>query len=85
MADGKPGPRQKGTRSCISLRIPAEHRLVYEHMQVEGGYQSLNDYLTAVLADLHQLPTPQYIKVDEVDPERPPRAMQDRLFSNPAA
>lgn len=85
MAAGKPGPEKKGTRSCISLRIPAEHRLVYEHAQAAGGYQSLNDYLTAALADLHHLPTPGYIKVDDVDPASPPRPIQDRLFSNPAA
>ncbi len=85
MADGKPGPEKKGTRSCISLRIPAEHRLVYEHAQITGGYRSLNDYLTVALADLHHLPTPPYIEVVEVDPEQPPKPVQDRLFSNPAA
>ncbi len=85
MADGKPGPEKKGTRSCISLRIPAEHRLVYEHAQAEGGFKSLNDYLTAALAGLHQLPKPDYIKIEEVDPANPPRPIQDRLFSNPAA
>lgn len=79
----KPGPPPKGDRSHLTLRLPKEHRAVYEFSAADGGYGNLNDYLTAVLATLHQLPMPDYIKIG--DEPRPRRTVQDRLFSSPAA
>lgn len=47
----------------------------------DGGYRSLSDYLTARLAELHHLPTPEYIKRDD----QPRSAVQDHLPGSTAA
>lgn len=53
----KPGPKPKGDRSQITLRVPAKHRELYALAAQTAGL-ALNDYLVMVLAQAHRLPVP---------------------------
>lgn len=55
----KPGPVPKGG-SRFPVRVPVEHRLIYEQAMREEGFSSLSDYVAAQLARLHQLEVPAY-------------------------
>jgi hypothetical protein len=56
-------PRQsKGERRQIPLRIPAEQFDVYRQAAADGGYPSINDYLVAQLALVHELPEPRWTR-----------------------
>jgi hypothetical protein len=63
----KPGPKPKGERSQITLRVPAEHRVIYALTAAAKGLP-LNDYLVSVLARAHDLPVP--VEAPAVDPGR---------------
>ncbi len=52
----------KGERRQIPLRIPAEQFEVYRQAAADGGYSSINDYLVAQLAAVHQLPEPAWTR-----------------------
>lgn len=56
----KPGPVPKGVRATFSMRMPPEHKAMYEQLAREAGLP-LCDYLTAVLAKVHELPEPEYV------------------------
>jgi hypothetical protein len=53
----KPGPKPKGDRSQITLRVPTKHRELYA-MAAETAGLALSDYLAMVLAKAHHLPVP---------------------------
>ena len=57
----KPGPKPKGVRSQITLRVPAKHRDLYVLAADTAGL-ALNDYLVAVLARAHHLPVPVEVR-----------------------
>ena len=54
--------QSKGERRQIPLRIPAEQFEVYRQAAADGGYPSINDYLVAQLAAVHQLPEPLWAR-----------------------
>ncbi len=54
---GNPG---KGARKPITVRVPDELFDVIEEAARTAGYVSINDYLNAVLADVHHTPIPSY-------------------------
>lgn len=56
----KPGPRPKGERGQITLRVPREHRQVYE-AEAAAANLSLTDYLALTLARATGLDEPEYI------------------------
>ena len=59
MARGrKPGTRPKGERSAITVRVPIDHKAVYD--EARGG-MPLSDYLALVLARAHELAEPSYV------------------------
>jgi len=55
----KPGPAPKGG-SRFPVRVPVEHRHVYEQAMRDEGFSSLSDYVAAQLARLHDLEVPAY-------------------------
>lgn len=55
----KPGPVPKGG-SRFPVRVPVEHRHVYEQAMRDEGFSSLSDYVAAQLARLHDLEVPAY-------------------------
>ena len=74
----KPGPKPKGDRSAITVRVPSEHARVYEEAAREAGFQSLSDYLCAHLAQGHGLAQPEYL-------QRPTRASGQEPLDLPLA
>ncbi|HEY1818360.1 MAG TPA: hypothetical protein VGG83_00395 [Trebonia sp.] len=67
----KPGPKPKGDRSQITIRIPSEHRDLYEHAARTAGL-ALSDYLMLVLARAHFLPEPATLRREPDDKEELP-------------
>ena len=62
------GRRPKGTRSQLTVRIPASHRPVYEAEAQRAGL-ALGDYIAVALAREHNLAEPDYLN-------RPPAAQE---------
>lgn len=56
----KPGPAPKGHRDPFTVRVPTEHKPIYEQQARNAGLP-LGDYVALVLAHAHQLPEPAYI------------------------
>ena len=72
----KPGPKPKGDRSQITVRVPSAHRELYEHAARAAGW-GLSDYLMLVLARAHFLPEPPVPRrMTEVQEELPVLADQ---------
>lgn len=69
----KPGTVPKGERDPITIRVPPEHKVLYDRLAKEGGYDSLSDYICARMAALHDLEVPEYVH------RRRKRSEQDAL------
>jgi hypothetical protein len=65
----RPGTPPKGDRAAITVRVPTAHHTVYERTARAQGYDSLSDYLGALLAELHGLQPPDYIHRRRGDPD----------------
>lgn len=52
----------KGERHQIPLRVPKDQFEVYRTAAAQHGYPSINDYLAARLAELHDLPEPEWAR-----------------------
>jgi len=63
----KPGTRPKGDRRAITVRVPADQWEVFDQARKRAGYDSLSDYVTAILAEEHGLEIPDYAKRPEQD------------------
>lgn len=63
MIKRKPGQQPKGDRAAITVRVPRNHYEVYADAARESGL-SLSDYLMSVLAELNELPVPEYVHRD---------------------
>ena len=50
----KPGTRPKGDRRAITVRVPRSQWAIFDGARKRAGYQSLSDYVTALLAE-HQM------------------------------
>lgn len=57
----KPGTVPKGNRAPITIRVPPEHKQLYDQLAKEGGYDGTCDYICAQLAALHELEVPDYV------------------------
>lgn len=57
----KPGHPPKGDRKSATVRLPREHIELYADRAEQLGYKNLNDYFTALLAEIHGLEPPPYI------------------------
>lgn len=57
----KPGPVPKGDRASLTIRVPRDHQSVYREAAAAEGFGSLNDYIAAQLARLHELDVPEYV------------------------
>jgi hypothetical protein len=66
----KPGPKPKGDRSRITVRVPVAHRELYDLAARTAGL-GLSDYLTLVLAQAHRLQVPPTVR-RVPDPEELP-------------
>lgn len=60
MAGNRPGPRAKGDRSPLHVRVPKVHRAVYEKAALAAG-MPLGDYVAIMLARAHELDEPDYV------------------------
>lgn len=67
MAGRRPGPDPKGKRTQVSLRPPTDHVEVYRQRAHDAGYPTLNDYLVAQLAHVHDLPEPHWTRPQQSD------------------
>lgn len=61
----KPGTRPKGDRRAITVRVPSSQWAVFDMARKRAGYQSLSDYVTALLAERHGLAVPDYARLDD--------------------
>ncbi len=61
----KPGTRPKGDRRAITVRVPDDLWHVLDAARKNAGYDNLSDYVTAVLAEDHQMEVPDYAKRPE--------------------
>lgn len=63
MADNrrKPGPKPKGDRSQLTVRLPARDREIYAAAATEAGLP-LCDYIAMALAHAHGLPEPEFLQ-----------------------
>lgn len=68
------GRPPKGDRRPVTVRLPAAHFERYDQAAREQGL-TLNDYLTVVLANRHELPLPDYVPTGG-----PPRESQPDLL-----
>jgi hypothetical protein len=66
----KPGPKPKGVRSQITLRVPVEHRKVYAEAAEAAGLP-LGDYIALALALAHGLAEPEFIRRNTNQEELP--------------
>jgi hypothetical protein len=60
MAGDRSGPRVKGDRTPMHVRVPRTHRAVYERLAKKAGLP-LGDYVALRLAQAHDLDEPEYI------------------------
>ncbi len=58
--NARPGTVPKGDRSAITVRVPRDHRGVYEQKATELGLP-LSDYIGLLLARAHRLEDPEYV------------------------
>jgi|APEBP8051072661_1049379.scaffolds.fasta_scaffold04998_2 hypothetical protein len=65
----KPGTRPKGDRRAITVRVPRSQWAIFDGARKRAGYQSLSDYVTALLAEHHGLDVPDYARLDDPDQE----------------
>ncbi len=56
----KPGTRPKGNRHAITVRVPEDQWELYRQFAQSEGYESLSDYVCALLAREHDLRVPDY-------------------------
>lgn len=56
----KPGTRPKGKRHAITVRVPDDQWNIYVQTASREGYDSLSDYVCALLAKEHNLRVPEY-------------------------
>ena len=56
----KPGTRPKGKRHAITVRVPDDQWGIYVQTATREGYDSLSDYVCALLAREHDLQVPEY-------------------------
>jgi len=56
----QPGPKPKGDRSPMHVRVPRTHREIYEQGAAKAG-MPLGDYIALMLARAHQLDDPDYV------------------------
>lgn len=68
----KPGPRPKGDRRAITVRIPRSQWEEFDAARKEAGYSNLSDYVAVLLAQHHGLQVPSYA--------RPPDPQQEALL-----
>jgi len=61
MRMAKPGRKPKGDRSPMHVRIPRNHRVLYEQAAATAGLP-LSDYVAIVLARAHELDEPDYVQ-----------------------
>lgn len=66
----KPGPKPKGVRSQITLRVPADHRELYAEAASAAG-MPLSDYIAVALARAHNLAEPEFIQRNPDQEELP--------------
>ncbi|MGQ0632464.1 MAG: hypothetical protein ACT4P1_15705 [Sporichthyaceae bacterium] len=66
----KPGPKPKGVRSQITLRIPSRDREVYAAAAAAAGLP-LCDYIAIALAAAHGLPEPEFLQRRQNQEELP--------------
>lgn len=75
MAGRKPGRDAYDVdRRAMTVRVPEEHRKRYEAAATEAGYKNLNDYLAVLLAEIHGLDRPTYVR-------RPGDSRQEALIA----
>lgn len=60
MAAARLGRRPKGEREAMHVRVPKEHKRLYEQEAAEAGL-CVADYVAIVLARAHKLEEPSYI------------------------
>ena len=66
----KPGTPPKGSREPITTRVPTGHKEVYEQAAIEAGLP-LSDYCAVVMAKVHGLAEPEYLKRNRAQQELP--------------
>lgn len=67
----KPGQRPKGDRRAITVRVPRDQWDVFDDARKVAGYESLSDYVVALLAERHDLPVPGYARPSEGEDQLP--------------
>lgn len=67
----KPGTRPKGDRRAITVRVPSDQWSAFDAARRECGYDSLSDYIAALLAEHHGLPVPGYTAVGHSHHQEP--------------
>ena len=60
MAGNRPGPRDKGDRLAMHVRVPREHRKIYAAAALAAD-MPLGDYVALMLAQAHDLNAPEYV------------------------
>lgn len=60
----RPGRKPRGERSAITVRLPVDHRSVYQN-EADAQGLGLGDYIMLKLAESHDLEEPAYMQRDD--------------------